>query len=111
MKKKGMPTLTKPNWLIIINEHTGLKQSRFFKLKNEIMESIPELFQVWQEDFAHKVPFVCCDNAGENVAFKNNVNSQVWKLGVKLEFTTCITPQQKNLAKLVFISVSAKGHD
>ena len=37
-----------PNWLIVVDEKTGLKTSRFFTSKNGMVELTCEMFQLWK---------------------------------------------------------------
>jgi hypothetical protein len=72
-----MPVPTMSNWLIVVDERTQLKWISFFEKKNQIVKPLCEQFNMVKQDFDNHVRYVCCDNAGENIAFKNRANSLV----------------------------------
>ena len=102
------PTVTKPNWRIMVDERTQLKFSNFLDTKNGMIEPTCEQFQKWSQ---HGIPvkYVRCDNAGENMKLKTRCASADWKLGIEFEFTGRATPQRNHLAELAFSIIANRG--
>ena len=105
--KEGQPPVTKPNWLIIVDEATNMKFSFFFATKNGMVEPTCELFHKWKQQ-GHVVQIVRMDNAGENRKLQARCCSVDWKLNMEFEFTARDTPQQNHLAELGFAVLANK---
>jgi hypothetical protein len=51
------------------------------------------------------VNFVRCDNAWENIKFKERANIVAWQLNINFEFTPRATPQHNSLAETGFATL------
>ena len=67
--------VTKPNWIMVIDERSGLKLSSFHKNKDDIVPYLAENFSRFKYD-GSPVLKVRCDNAGENKSTEKEVNSR-----------------------------------
>jgi Reverse transcriptase (RNA-dependent DNA polymerase)/gag-polypeptide of LTR copia-type len=86
-------------WLLIVHGETKMKWSFFLKAKDELSE----VMMMWIDDIRSKgqsVKTIRCDNAGENLAFKDE--SKKKQLGVIFEFTAPNTPQQNGVVERAF---------
>jgi hypothetical protein len=97
-QKDNMPSPTMPNWLIVVDDFTQLKRVDFLKSKSDLAETLCEKFS---KDRGNGMPvnYVRCDNAGENIKFKERANSVAWQLNINFEFTPRATPQHNSLAE------------
>jgi hypothetical protein len=93
------PTVTKPNWHMIVNEATRLMTCNFYSSKNGMVEPTCELFHQWKTA-GHPIEILFQDNAGENKLLQSRSNSAAWKLGIKFEYMARDAPQQNHLVKL-----------
>jgi hypothetical protein len=102
------PTVTKPNWHMLVDEVTRLKVSTFYDTKKGMVEPTCELFQCWKLG-GFPVKVVQQDNAGENKILQSRSDSAAWKLGIKYKYTARDTPQQNHLAELAFATIINKA--
>jgi hypothetical protein len=107
-KVKGGPTVTKPNWRIMVDERTGMKFSDFFETKNAMIEPTCVQLNKWKTA-GREVKFIRLDNAGENKALQTRTESSAWKFPIAYEFTARDTPQQNHLAELGFAVLANRG--
>eukprot|EP00957_Ditylum_brightwellii_P115126 8779976-Ditylum_brightwellii.AAC.1 len=101
-------TVTKLQWMILVDVKTGMKWTDFHKHKNDMVEPMCAKFQKWKEA-GTPVKAIRCDNAGENLLLQKQANSVSWKLNIKFEYTTRDTPQQSSLAEVGLASLSNRG--
>ena len=90
--KKSNFKVAKGNWLIMVDERSGMKISRFFATKDEMVEPVCEQFQLWK-GAGIPVKILRMDNAGENKKLQQRLESSDWKLNVAVEYTARATPQ------------------
>jgi hypothetical protein len=107
-KMKDGPNVTKPNWLIIVDQRSALKFTQFCQTKDGMVEPTCQLLNKWKQENM-PVKHVRLDNAGENELLKTRTQSKDWKLNLTFEFTARDTPQQNHLAELGFASLANKG--
>jgi hypothetical protein len=107
-KVKNGPSVTKPNWRIMVDEKSSLKFSEFFQTKDGMVEPTCEQLHKWKEA-GIPVKFIRMDNAGENGKLQARAQSSDWKLNITCEYTARDTPQQNHLAELGFASLANKG--
>ena len=74
-------TITRLNWLIVVDEYSGMKISLFHDTKNGIVEPTCEIFENWRHN-GRPVKFIRCDNGGENVKLESRAKSKDWKLNL-----------------------------
>jgi hypothetical protein len=106
--KKDGPSVTKPNWRIMVDEHSSMKFTHFYQTKNGMVEPTCEIMSKWKQD-GHGAKYVRMDNAGENKLLNKRADSKDWKLNIKFEYTGRSTPQRNHLAELGFASLANKG--
>ncbi len=105
--KKG-PNVMKPNWCIMVDEHTGMKFSDFFETKDGMVEPTCMQWHHWK-DVELSVKYVRLDNADKNKKLKTHSESTDWKLDIEYEFTVHDTPQQNHLAEVGFAMLVNRG--
>jgi hypothetical protein len=76
------PTVTKPNWHMLVDEAMRIKVSTFYDTKKGMVEPTCELFHRWKLG-GFPVKVVRQDNAGENKLLQSQSDSAAWKLGIK----------------------------
>lgn len=106
--KKNGPKVTKPNWRIMVDEHSTMKFSDFYSTKDGMVEPTCATLNKWKQD-GHGAKFIRLDDAGENKLLQKRADGKDWKLNVKFEFTGRNTPQRNHLAELGFASLANKG--
>jgi hypothetical protein len=67
--------MCKKNLVIIDDEHTHKKWGKFLKHKNNMVEQVCEMFNMWKQS-GHGVQFVRLDNAGKNFLCRSAVKVQ-----------------------------------
>jgi hypothetical protein len=105
------PTVTIPNWHMLVNEAAILKVSPFYDSKRGMVEPTCELFHrcgSWKLG-GFPVKVVRQDNAGENKLLQSQSDSAAWNLGIKYKYTARDTPQQNHLAELAFATIINKA--
>ena len=93
--------VTKPNWMIAVEERTQMKFSVFNATKAGYINDFCARLTRWSQD-GKPVKFIRCDNAGENKEFEKIANGHKWKLNLSFEYTGRATPQRNHLAELGF---------
>ena len=83
--KSGL-TMTRLNWHILVNKHTGTKFSAFYPQKNNTVEPMCERIQQATGRGA-AVEYVRQDNVQENSKIQARCKSADWKLAVEIEYT------------------------
>jgi hypothetical protein len=107
-QKKGQPRTMKPHWQIIIDEHTQMKVSYFYPMKNSMVEPTCELYHHWNQ-MGCPVKILRMDNAGENKLLDKQIHSKDWKLDIQVEYIARATLQQNSLAEVGFATVVNHG--
>ncbi len=64
-KPKDMPDVSKPNWQIMVDEHTQMKFLAFHKKKFNVVEPTCVQLNKWKQ-MGKTVKYICMDNAEEN---------------------------------------------
>jgi len=92
------------NWLICVDEFSGLIQSSFHDKKSSIGAA---LCNHWVDSKAKGKPVtrVRLDNSGENKALETLANGPQFALGIHFEFTARRTPQQNSFAERGFTTI------
>ena len=92
------------NWLICVDEFSGLILSSFHEKKSSIGKA---LCNYWTDSKAKDKPVVRVrlDNSGENKALETLANGSQFALGIHFEFTARRTPQQNSLAERGFTTI------
>ena len=73
--KKSEIRVSKPNWLMWIDERSGTKISSFHEYKSDIVEHLAAKFVKFKRAGIPVIK-VRCDNAGENKAFEKETNGR-----------------------------------
>ena len=73
---------TKPNWRINVDEHGGLKFSKFYDTNNGIMEPTCQLFNKWKKQIM-PVSEVWYNNGGKNLKLEKIENGNKWNLAIE----------------------------
>ena len=68
-----------PNWLMMVDERSGMKISKLFATKDGMVEPTCELFNKWK-GAGMPVQHLRMDNAGENKKLEKRLVSSNWKL-------------------------------
>ena len=102
--------VSKPNWLMVIDERSGLKLSSFHKNKDDIVPYLAEKFSRFKYD-ENPVLRVRCDNAGENKSTEREVNNSKWRLNIKFEYIARNTPQQNSFTEVEIATMANRGRD
>lgn len=87
-------------WIMVVDQATRMKWSRFVKVKSEMAPIIIEILRIIQQD-GNTVRFIRCDNAGENKIIKDELVKQEIK-NIEMEFTAPRTPEQNALVERPF---------
>jgi len=89
-------------WLLIVDEATDMKWSYFLRKKsNQVKVLMGFLKQLINSGY--NIKFIRCDNAGENVALKQQVDNE--GLNINFEFTARMTPQQNGKVERAFATL------
>ena len=106
MEPKGdkKVAITRVNWLIIVDEFSGMKISSFHDTKNGIVEPTCERFENWRQN-SRPVKFIRCDNRGENVKLESRAKNKDWKLNLEFEYTGRDTSQRNHMAEVGFATI------
>ena len=80
-KRDKKVTITRMNWLIIVDEFRGMKISSFHDTNNGIVEPTCDRFENWRQN-GRPVEFIRCDNGGENVKLESKARIKDWKLNL-----------------------------
>ena len=104
IKKKSInkSNITNPNWLLVVDQYTGMKFSTFHAKKNGIVEPLCEFFQKCLNMGKEAIKNVRLDNAGENKLVQQRSQSVDWKLNINYEFTASNSPQQNSITETGF---------
>jgi len=87
-------------WLLVIDQFTKFKWSRFIKKKSDLAINLVEIIKLIRFD-NYQVKYIRCDNAGENQVIKKTmIDNEMF--GMKLEYTTPYTPQFNGLVERSF---------
>jgi hypothetical protein len=100
--------ITKPYWLIIVDERTQMKFSEFFSHKNAMIEPTCQQLIEWINS-GKNVKIIRCDNAGENRALEKRLKSSEWRAQIDFEYTGRDTPQRNSLAEVSFHTLASRG--
>ena len=100
--------VTKPHWMMVVDERTGMKWSEFHETKNGMVEPTCEKWYRWQQS-GMPVKIVRCDNGGENKKLEKRSNSAMWKLDITFEYTARDTPQQNSLVEVGFTTIGNRA--
>eukprot|EP00957_Ditylum_brightwellii_P182996 13938327-Ditylum_brightwellii.AAC.2 len=101
-------TVTKPQWVILVDVKTGMKWTKFHEHKNDMVEPMCAKFHKWKEA-GMPVKVIRCYNIGENLLLQKRANSAAWKINIKFEYTARDTPQQNSLAEVGLVTLSNRG--
>lgn len=93
-------------WLLIMDEHTKYCWSYFMKRKSDLPNEMMRWLHKFQREFGRFVKFFRCDNAGENLKFKEMVDEHYPY--IKFEFTAPNTPQQNGRIERKFATLYGK---
>jgi Reverse transcriptase (RNA-dependent DNA polymerase) len=94
-------------WLLVMDEHTRYCWSFFLKHKSDLCATMMRWLHMVRKYNDLTVTCFRCDNAGENLAFKNEIihNS---KYRIKFELTAPNTPQQNGKVERKFATLYGK---
>ena len=92
------------NWLICVDEFSGLIQSSFHDKKSSIGIALCTSWIDWKAK-GRPVQCVRLDNSGENKALETIANGPQFALGIHFEYTARRTPQQNSLAERGFTTI------
>ena len=100
--------LLRPNWHLITDEYSGLKQSAFHKTKAYIVESTCKILSKAR---AQKLPVGALrqDNVDENKTIEDRCKELDRQLNVKFAYTARATPQQNLLLDTSFVVIAARA--
>jgi len=79
-------------WLLVVDNVTDYCFSIFLKSKDQLGSAMIHLIKELKSMHEIIVHKICCDNSGENVAFKNQAKEE--GLGLNFKFTVCQMLQQ-----------------
>ncbi len=79
-------------WLLVVDDATDYCWSFFLKEKSKTGKVLTDLIKRLKDNKNVTVKKICCDNAGENTAFK--VEAERQRLGLQFKYTARKTPQQ-----------------
>ena len=92
-------------WLLVVDEATNFKWSKFLKTKDETSQVMITLLQELK-DQGVKVKYIRCDNAGENRSFQKE-SSKLYS-DIQFEYTAPGTPQQNGKVERAFAMMYGK---
>ena len=96
------------NWLIMVDEYSGMKISLFHDTKNGIVDPTCERFYHWRQN-GRPVKLIRCDNRGENVKLDSRAKIKDWKLNLEFEYTGGDTPQRNHMVEVGFSNIGGRG--
>ena len=99
--------ITRMNWLIMVDEYSGMKISSFHDTKNGMLEPTCDMFENWRQN-GRPMKFIRCDNGGENVKLESRANIKDWKLNLEFEYTGRDTPQQNHMTEVEFSTLGGR---
>ena len=97
-------TIKRVNWLIMVDEYSGMKISSFHDTKNGMVDPTCEIFENWRQN-GRPVKFIWCDNGGENMKLDSRAKRKDWKLNLDFEYTGRDTLQRKHLTEVAFATL------
>ena len=98
------PTVgTKKNWLLVIDDSTSYVQSFFLKETSNLADIIVGLIKNLKNEYNLQVQYLCCNNTGENIAFKKACKQE--GLGVEFKFTARGMSQQNGCIERKFATL------
>ena len=74
-------TITRMNWLFVVDKYSDMKISSFHDTNNGIVEPTCDRFENWRQN-GRPVKFIRCYNGVENVKLESRSNSKDWKLNL-----------------------------
>lgn len=102
--------IKRPNWQLIVDEHTGMKISAHFEHKSDLAEYACKRIGRLDAVTGKKLKCIRMDNAGENKKLGERLMSDAWKHSdITIEYTAANTPQQNSLAETGFTTLAARA--
>ncbi|MEM7375749.1 MAG: hypothetical protein AAF587_44560, partial [Bacteroidota bacterium] len=93
-------------WLLIVDEFTRMKWSRFLTKKSNLPDEMFRfLMKLKGENY--NVKYIRLDNAGENLALQRLVDKK--GLGITFEYTAPHTPEQNGIVERAFATLYNRG--
>lgn len=94
----------KKYWVMVVDDHSRFKWSRFIRQKSDLSSEITPLVQELKSK-GFEIKFVRMDNAGEN----KTLGKQLKRMGIEIEYTAPDTPQMNGVVERGFAVCTAKG--
>eukprot|EP00957_Ditylum_brightwellii_P037301 2823557-Ditylum_brightwellii.AAC.1 len=79
-------TVVKPQLLLMVEEHTGMKWTALFQNKNGMVDPTCVKLNKWKQG-GKTVKYIRLDNADTNKELEKQCESALWKLGIEFEYT------------------------
>ena len=95
------------HWALMVDEATKYKKSFFLKRKNDQVEVIIDWLKELKNKYKIKVQRIRIDNAGENKMLVKSCDQN--EMGIKLEYTAPVTPQQNGVVERAFVTPIGRG--
>ena len=89
-------------WLLVVDEATDMKWSYFLASKKQQVSVLVGFIKKLKE-IGQPVRFIRCDNAGENLSLKKQLDSE--GSNIRFEFTARHTPQQNGKVERAFATL------
>ena len=96
----------KKHWLLVVEDSGNCAWSFFLKKKSNLSGVMLGLIKNLRNKYSMKVQYLCCNNAGENVAFKKACKQE--GLGEGFKYTAPDMPQQKGHVEWKFATLLNK---
>ena len=93
----------KHHWLLVINDCSNYCWSFFLHEKSDLSQTILTLINNLKIKHNLLVQCICCNNAGENQAFKQTCDKE--GLGINFKYIAPGTPQQNGCVKCKFATL------
>ena len=90
-------------WLLAVDECTSMCWSFFLKKKSELSDKMITFIKMMRSKYPDFALIVRCDNAGENLKFKENAEKE--GLNITFELTAPGTPQQNGKVERMFATL------
>ena len=108
--RKSRIIVSKPKWLMVVDERSGVKLSSFRKNKDDIVTYLAEKFSTFKNAGIHVLK-VRYDNVGENKSAEKEANNRKWRLNIEFECISKNMHQQNVFTEVAIATMTNRGKD
>ena len=93
----------KKHWLLYVDNSSNFNLSCFLKEKSNLVDGMIGLIKNLKNKYNLQVQYLCCDNAGQDIAFQKACKQE--ELGVDFKYTAPDLPQQNSCVERNFANL------